>query len=234
MSISPERSPSDRDRGRFRVPWRRRSRWIWSWSVSSPCRRYPLLSAHNAMIWHNNVRARGLLWTRRIVVTQTGKGNIQSRPMCKSLNIRLTPDRFGRICAVFAGFPRLTPCPRTRLSLMTGQQLQEAVLAILRDGYEKVAFSMPGGESSDTRRSRPIDLAHLSHQTMGDRDLEREVLGLFAEQVEYGARADRQSRDQGAAFSGACLEGIGTRRRRFRDRRMRSAPSKTAPPTAWS
>jgi HPt (histidine-containing phosphotransfer) domain-containing protein len=57
-------------------------------------------------------------------------------------------------------------------------------LAILRDGYEKVAFSMPGGETSDTRRSRPIDLAHLSKQTMGDRDLERDVLGLFAEQAQ--------------------------------------------------
>lgn len=56
-------------------------------------------------------------------------------------------------------------------------------MAILRDGYEKVAFSMPGGEVSDTRRSRPIDLTHLSKQTMGDRDLERDVLGLFAEQV---------------------------------------------------
>jgi HPt (histidine-containing phosphotransfer) domain-containing protein len=57
-------------------------------------------------------------------------------------------------------------------------------LAILRDGYEKVAFSMPGGEASDTRLSRPIDLAHLSKQTMGDRDLERDVLGLFAEQAQ--------------------------------------------------
>lgn len=57
-------------------------------------------------------------------------------------------------------------------------------MAILRDGYEKVAFSMPGGETSDRRRSRPIDLAHLSKQTMGDRDLEREVLGLFVEQAQ--------------------------------------------------
>lgn len=56
-------------------------------------------------------------------------------------------------------------------------------MAILRDGYEKVAFSMPGGETSDTRRLRPIDLAHLSKQTMGDRELEREVLGLFVEQA---------------------------------------------------
>ncbi|MDQ2634170.1 MAG: Hpt domain-containing protein [Pseudomonadota bacterium] len=42
---------------------------------------------------------------------------------------------------------------------------------------------MPGGEASDTGRSRPIDLAHLSKQTMGDRDLERDVLGLFADQA---------------------------------------------------
>ena len=57
-------------------------------------------------------------------------------------------------------------------------------MAILHNGYEKVAFSMPGGEASDTRRSRPIDLAHLSKQTMGDRDLEHDVLGLFAEQAQ--------------------------------------------------
>lgn len=57
-------------------------------------------------------------------------------------------------------------------------------MAISRDGYEKVAFSMPGGEASDTRRSRPIDLAHLSKQTMGDREVEREVLGLFVEQAQ--------------------------------------------------
>jgi HPt (histidine-containing phosphotransfer) domain-containing protein len=57
-------------------------------------------------------------------------------------------------------------------------------LAILHNGYEKVAFSMPGGEASDKRRSRPIDLSHLSKQTMGDRDLEREVLGLFADQAQ--------------------------------------------------
>jgi HPt (histidine-containing phosphotransfer) domain-containing protein len=43
---------------------------------------------------------------------------------------------------------------------------------------------MPGGEASDTRRSRPIDLSHLSKQTMGDRELEREVLGMFVEQAQ--------------------------------------------------
>ncbi|MCX7303347.1 MAG: Hpt domain-containing protein [Hyphomicrobiales bacterium] len=43
---------------------------------------------------------------------------------------------------------------------------------------------MPGGEASGTRRARPIDLSHLASQTMGDRGLEREVLGLFVEQAQ--------------------------------------------------
>jgi HPt (histidine-containing phosphotransfer) domain-containing protein len=47
-----------------------------------------------------------------------------------------------------------------------------------------MAFSMPGGEASDPVRVRPIDLQHLSRQTMDDRDIEREVLGLFAEQAQ--------------------------------------------------
>ena len=47
----------------------------------------------------------------------------------------------------------------------------------------QAAFDRPGGESCGSARSRPIDLAHLSRQTMGDRDLEREVLGLFVQQA---------------------------------------------------
>lgn len=45
-----------------------------------------------------------------------------------------------------------------------------------------VAFTMPGGEPSRARRGRPIDLAHLNRQTMGDRALEQEVLCLFLQQ----------------------------------------------------
>src|SRR5688572_17998660 len=44
---------------------------------------------------------------------------------------------------------------------------------------DTVAFSCPGGESSATSNSRPIDLAHLNRQTLGDRSIEAEVLGLF-------------------------------------------------------
>jgi HPt (histidine-containing phosphotransfer) domain-containing protein len=46
-----------------------------------------------------------------------------------------------------------------------------------------VPFSMPGGEDSATVRRRPVDLVHLASQTMGDRDLEQEVLGLFVQQA---------------------------------------------------
>src|SRR5690349_10565673 len=43
---------------------------------------------------------------------------------------------------------------------------------------------MPGGAATAPRAQRPLDLSHLAGQTMGDRDLEREVLGLFVEQAQ--------------------------------------------------
>jgi HPt (histidine-containing phosphotransfer) domain-containing protein len=48
-----------------------------------------------------------------------------------------------------------------------------------------VAFAMPGGEGSAGPRSRarPVDLTHLSRQTLGDRALEQEVLQLFVQQA---------------------------------------------------
>ena len=48
---------------------------------------------------------------------------------------------------------------------------------------EAVAFSRPGGESCGPSRHRPVDLAHLSRQTMGDRSLEQEVLSMFLHQA---------------------------------------------------
>jgi HPt (histidine-containing phosphotransfer) domain-containing protein len=47
----------------------------------------------------------------------------------------------------------------------------------------RAAFAMPGGESSARSKPRPIDLSHLACQTMGDRELEREVLDLFLKQA---------------------------------------------------
>ena len=49
-------------------------------------------------------------------------------------------------------------------------------------GEVGVAFSMPGGDASGTAGARPVDLAHLARQTMGDRELEREVLAMFVHQ----------------------------------------------------
>jgi HPt (histidine-containing phosphotransfer) domain-containing protein len=46
-----------------------------------------------------------------------------------------------------------------------------------------VAFSRPGGEASGEARGRPIDMAHLACQTMGDRALEQEVISLFLQQA---------------------------------------------------
>lgn len=46
---------------------------------------------------------------------------------------------------------------------------------------ENPAFQAPDSPSHSP--SRPIDLAHLAHQTMGDRALEQEVLGLFIRQA---------------------------------------------------
>ncbi|HTV67992.1 MAG TPA: histidine kinase [Rhizobiaceae bacterium] len=47
---------------------------------------------------------------------------------------------------------------------------------------EAVAFAMPGGESSVTAPLRPIDMAHLARQTLGDRAIEQEVLLMFIQQ----------------------------------------------------
>jgi HPt (histidine-containing phosphotransfer) domain-containing protein len=46
-----------------------------------------------------------------------------------------------------------------------------------------IAFAMPGGEGSAAPRARPVDLAHLAKQTLGDRALEQEVLKLFLHQA---------------------------------------------------
>jgi len=53
----------------------------------------------------------------------------------------------------------------------------------LTRGESGIAFSMPGGDVSGMARSRPVDLAHLARQTMGDRSLEQEVLALFVQQA---------------------------------------------------
>ena len=46
-----------------------------------------------------------------------------------------------------------------------------------------VAFERPGGESCVPSKARPIDLVHLARQTLGDRNLEAEILNLFVQQL---------------------------------------------------
>lgn len=48
----------------------------------------------------------------------------------------------------------------------------------------KIAFEPPEtGRSGLAPSARPIDFAHLARQTMGDKELEAEVLGLFAREA---------------------------------------------------
>ncbi len=54
-------------------------------------------------------------------------------------------------------------------------------------------------EAAPPSFERPIDLVHLARQTLGDRDLEREVLGLFVAQARsvldmLGAARDQRQR----------------------------------------
>jgi len=65
-------------------------------------------------------------------------------------------------------------------------------------GESGMAFSMPGGEAGRSVSDRPIDMAHLSRQTMGDRALEQEVLTLFLQQAISVSRkmADAGVRDR--------------------------------------
>jgi HPt (histidine-containing phosphotransfer) domain-containing protein len=48
---------------------------------------------------------------------------------------------------------------------------------------EPIAFGRPGGESCSPSGRKPIDLLHLGRQTLGDRALEQEVLGMFVQQL---------------------------------------------------
>jgi HPt (histidine-containing phosphotransfer) domain-containing protein len=52
-------------------------------------------------------------------------------------------------------------------------------------GQAMRAFEMRSAPATSVEagRGRPIDLVHLSRQTLGDRDLETELLGLFERQA---------------------------------------------------
>lgn len=78
---------------------------------------------------------------------------------------------------------------------------------------DSVGFGRPGGERCQPSKSRPIDLVHLSRQTLGDRALEEEVLGLFLRQIdkvaERLARADDAERRRIAHALVGSARGVG-------------------------
>jgi HPt (histidine-containing phosphotransfer) domain-containing protein len=47
---------------------------------------------------------------------------------------------------------------------------------------ENIPFDPPGGEGNEVSTSRPINLAMLNRQTLGDRELELEILSMFSHQ----------------------------------------------------
>ncbi len=94
------------------------------------------------------------------------------------------------------------------------------------DGQEPVStmFSHVSlAEDTAPSFERPVDLVHLARQTLGDRALEREVLGLFLVQAralyaqlesvsEETLRHDLAHTLKGSARAGRGLEGRGGRR----------------------
>ncbi len=78
---------------------------------------------------------------------------------------------------------------------------------------DTAAFGKPGGETCEPSQARPIDLVHLSRQTLGDRALEQEVLHMFAQQLatarERLAAADEGERRMIAHTLKGTARGIG-------------------------
>jgi len=54
---------------------------------------------------------------------------------------------------------------------------------------ENAAGARNGRPAGESENARPINLAHLARQTMGDRSLEQEVLKLFVKQALAGRDA---------------------------------------------
>lgn len=74
--------------------------------------------------------------------------------------------------------------------------------------HATMAFSRPGGEAARKAGGRPLDLDHLSRQTMGERALEQEVLAMFSRQLgtirdTIGAADDRERARLAHALKGS-------------------------------
>lgn len=74
-----------------------------------------------------------------------------------------------------------------------------------------IAFDRPGGDyASRATGALPIDLPHLARQTMGDRSLEQEILGLFAQQISGIAARMEMASDAERAKLAHGLKGAAT------------------------
>ncbi len=79
---------------------------------------------------------------------------------------------------------------------------------------DNAMFAPPEVAPRTRRKARPVDLAHLSEQTGGDRALEEEVLRLFLRQAQsighaMRQRADDESRKQQAHTLKGAARAIG-------------------------
>lgn len=76
-----------------------------------------------------------------------------------------------------------------------------------------IAFDPPERTGGREAASRPIDLAHLARQTMGDPTLEAEVLALFAREarraVDELSTADEEGRRRTAHRLKGAASGVG-------------------------
>lgn len=63
------------------------------------------------------------------------------------------------------------------------EELRERERSVSSTAIDHLAFAKPGGEGAPPAQGRPVDLVHLARQTLGDRNLEQEILALFATQA---------------------------------------------------
>jgi HPt (histidine-containing phosphotransfer) domain-containing protein len=81
----------------------------------------------------------------------------------------------------------------------------------------RIFEDMPGGVAAGAVADRPVDLVHLARQTLGNRDLEQEVLELFERQSmllisRLAAARDEKSWREAAHTLKGSAQGIGANR----------------------
>ena len=122
---------------------------------------------------------------------------------------RLNPDDTPAGCSVR---PR-TRAPIRRRGPSSSRRRGAKIMGkatMARSSSLRIRADLRRGVPAAASRERPVDLVHLSHQTMGDAALEREVLGLLARQISpFSGRLDARGRDErrrvAHALKGACL-----------------------------